>query len=496
MLFGRLRGLHGKKLRDAVTAMAESLGFPDKRKSLAGTLSGGQKRRLCVGLSMVGGNGVVYLDEPTAGLDPVSRRQLWELVQRNREGRAILLTTHFMDEADVLGDRIAIVKEGRLRALGTSKFLKNRFGLGYLLRMSLRGDVNVDAKAINDFVKHWIPECNIASHAGTELSLRLPRDAVNVFAEVFEKLEARSKDLGILSYGIETTTLEEVFMRIVNEDNEQLVADHDAANRMLSATAEERDKNREELEKRDEKRNPLRQDEIAALLTKGDNSSTSVCAGSIFAQIMVMLNKRFFQFVRSRGQWAMGVAVPVAIAILASLLLSTMPNQLIGSNNSAGFATVSNQYPTFVAGPSEQSTLTLMTNAFGSNVNPQYVGGNYSALYNIIDDIASAGVGETSLDGVVYDSLTNFTVMYNASYPMNFPGLVQGMLNSAVSDATGNMLVIDQIYDSLPYNKLNSQLNTGFFFAMLVSLVAGSFGAGLSIVVSGERVTLVKHQQL
>jgi ABC-type multidrug transport system ATPase subunit len=82
MLFGRLRGLHGTKLREAVAEMAESLGFPEKRKSLAGTLSGGQKRRLCVGLSMVGGNRVVYLDEPTAGLDPVSRRQLWELVQK------------------------------------------------------------------------------------------------------------------------------------------------------------------------------------------------------------------------------------------------------------------------------------------------------------------------------------------------------------------------------------------------------------------------------
>ena len=63
------------------------------KQALAGTLSGGQKRRLCVGLSMVGGNSVVYLDEPTAGLDPVSRRQLWELVERNRKGRAILLTT-------------------------------------------------------------------------------------------------------------------------------------------------------------------------------------------------------------------------------------------------------------------------------------------------------------------------------------------------------------------------------------------------------------------
>jgi ATP-binding cassette subfamily A (ABC1) protein 3 len=85
-LFGSLRGVFGAKLRDEVDAMVESLGFPEKRKSMAGTLSGGQKRRLCVGISMVGGNSVVYLDEPTAGLDPVSRRQLWELVQKNRAG--------------------------------------------------------------------------------------------------------------------------------------------------------------------------------------------------------------------------------------------------------------------------------------------------------------------------------------------------------------------------------------------------------------------------
>jgi ATP-binding cassette subfamily A (ABC1) protein 3 len=90
-LFGSLRGVFGAKLLADVDKMVEDLGFPEKRKSLAGTLSGGQKRRLCVGISMVGGNSVVYLDEPTAGLDPVSRRHLWELIEKNREGEAFVL---------------------------------------------------------------------------------------------------------------------------------------------------------------------------------------------------------------------------------------------------------------------------------------------------------------------------------------------------------------------------------------------------------------------
>jgi ATP-binding cassette subfamily A (ABC1) protein 3 len=256
-LFGSLRGMFGDKLREDVNKMLEDLGFPEKRKSLAGTLSGGQKRRLCVGISMVGGNSVVYLDEPTAGLDPVSRRQLWELVEKNRAGRAILLTTHFMDEADVLGDRIAIVKEGSLCALDTSQSLKQQFGQDYLLKMSLMG--TADVSCIVARMADFVPAASIASNAGTELSLRLPKEAVGQFPAMFERLESESKSLGVLSYGIETTTLEEVFMRIVNEDTEQLLTNHEEAKRLLTASISNREENSKRLQARDEGRHPLKQ---------------------------------------------------------------------------------------------------------------------------------------------------------------------------------------------------------------------------------------------
>jgi ATP-binding cassette, subfamily A (ABC1), member 3 len=198
-----------------VDRMIESLSFPEKTHSAAGTLSGGQRRRLCVGISMVGGNSVVYLDEPTAGLDPVSRRHLWELVQQNRVGRAILLTTHFMDEADVLGDRIAIVKEGRLRAIGSSRYLK---------------------KQIQDCIQEFVPEASFISSAGTEfVAMRLPKEAVTIFPSLFEHIDSHQHALSVVN-GIETTTLEEVFMRIVNEDTEALLANHHEANRFLGAS--------------------------------------------------------------------------------------------------------------------------------------------------------------------------------------------------------------------------------------------------------------------
>jgi ATP-binding cassette subfamily A (ABC1) protein 3 len=110
-----------------------------------------------------------------------------------------------MDEADVLGDRIAIVKDGRLRALGTSKYLKQRFGLGYQLKMSLTESATVTR--IVERVQSFVPSASVASNSGTELSLRLPKEAVSQFPAMFERLESESKSLGVLSYGIETTTL-------------------------------------------------------------------------------------------------------------------------------------------------------------------------------------------------------------------------------------------------------------------------------------------------
>lgn len=87
------------------------VGLVEKANAKASTLSGGQKRKLSVGIALIGNSKVVVLDEPTSGMDPYSRRSTWNIIQRNKKGRVILLTTHFMDEADILGDRIAIMAE-------------------------------------------------------------------------------------------------------------------------------------------------------------------------------------------------------------------------------------------------------------------------------------------------------------------------------------------------------------------------------------------------
>jgi ABC-2 type transport system ATP-binding protein len=111
-----------------------------KRSSWVGKLSGGQKQRLAIGCALVGQPDVLFLDEPTTGLDPQSRRQLWTLLESfRRSGGTILLTTHYMDEAEILCDRIAIVDQGRVIALGTPRALIASLGAAHVIEFALDG---------------------------------------------------------------------------------------------------------------------------------------------------------------------------------------------------------------------------------------------------------------------------------------------------------------------------------------------------------------------
>src|SRR5215218_2126051 len=115
----------------------------EKRRARVGALSGGQKQRLALACALVGDPELLFLDEPTTGLDPQSRRQLWELIEALRAGgRTILLTTHYMDEAERLCDRVAIVDHGRVIALGTPRELISGLGAEHVVEFTVAGDVN------------------------------------------------------------------------------------------------------------------------------------------------------------------------------------------------------------------------------------------------------------------------------------------------------------------------------------------------------------------
>ena len=134
-LFAAIKGVPPARTAAEGAEALALVGLSDKASTRVSALSGGMKRKLSVCLAFLGGSKVVFLDEPTSGVDPYSRRSMWTVLQNARAGRVIVLTTHFMDEAEILGDRIAIMAQGGVRCSGTPLFLKEAYRSGYTLTL-------------------------------------------------------------------------------------------------------------------------------------------------------------------------------------------------------------------------------------------------------------------------------------------------------------------------------------------------------------------------
>lgn len=210
--FSKLKGLNKKEIDCEIDKYINVLELVPKAKARAKTLSGGMKRKLSVCVALCGNSKVVILDEPTAGMDPAARRALWDLLQIEKKNRTMLLSTHFMDEADLLGDRIAIMAGGTLQCCGSSFFLKKRYGTGYHLTMEKSPECNV--MKVTELLRKHIPAIQVQSSVGSELTYLLAEDQLSIFEPMLKDLEENTTALGILNYGISLTTMEEVFMKV------------------------------------------------------------------------------------------------------------------------------------------------------------------------------------------------------------------------------------------------------------------------------------------
>lgn len=193
-----------------------------KKKQQARNLSGGQKRKLCVAIAFIGGSKIILLDEPTSGMDTYARRFLWETIKKYKEDRLIILTTHNMDEADYLGDRIGIMSDGKMVTCGSSLYLKKKFGVGYDLTIVKKPESTPEISAnIKETVLRFVPSSKIISNVGTEMKFRLPQDDSPKFPDLYFYLENHKDELYIENYGTGITTLEEVFLNVAANKNDE-----------------------------------------------------------------------------------------------------------------------------------------------------------------------------------------------------------------------------------------------------------------------------------
>ncbi|KAM3848199.1 ABC-type organic anion transporter ABCA8-like [Vipera latastei] len=214
--FAKIKGIPCNAVEKEVEKLLTLLDIKDIQNTQANHLSGGQKRKLSLGITFLGEPQVLLLDEPTAGLDPYSRHQVWSLLNERKADRVILFTTQFMDEADILSDRKAIISHGRLQCVGSSLFLKKKWGIGYHLRMHTNEFCNFER--ITSLVKHHIPAAKKSGQRENELSYTLPLQNVDKFSDLFCDMDHQT-DLGLINYGVTMTTLEDVFLKLEGNEN-------------------------------------------------------------------------------------------------------------------------------------------------------------------------------------------------------------------------------------------------------------------------------------
>jgi len=212
---GRMYGLSRRTARRRGESLLEQLGLSGKRKARASTLSGGMKRRLNLILAIVHEPEIVILDEPEAGLDPQSRVLVREFIRSLARTHTVVLTTHNMDEAERLSDRVAIIDRGRLLLVDTPAALKHHVGEGDIVEIHLASGIQVAPSAVEDALSA-LP--SVAGHVtvGDRRLVVRALDAVNALSEILDALRKAGMKAGEVR--IRQNTLEDVFISLTGRE--------------------------------------------------------------------------------------------------------------------------------------------------------------------------------------------------------------------------------------------------------------------------------------
>ncbi|XP_053200580.1 retinal-specific phospholipid-transporting ATPase ABCA4-like [Panonychus citri] len=204
----------------------ERVDLTESENTLVSALSGGMKRRIQLALALSMKSEILILDEPTSGIDPESRRQIWNLLLKLRKDYTILLTTHHMEEADALGDRIIIMSSGKIKCSGSSMFLKKQFGAGYSIRIAKDAWVYKPSE-LGALITKYFEEATVTNETNLEIIYHLNdksnQESMTSLANLCDDLDNNPTSFGITSYGVSVTTLEDVFIKVAEDEADKTI---------------------------------------------------------------------------------------------------------------------------------------------------------------------------------------------------------------------------------------------------------------------------------
>ncbi|KAK3091888.1 hypothetical protein FSP39_023469 [Pinctada imbricata] len=507
--FGKLKGCTSENIDREVEEMLQAIRLENKRNAQSHTLSGGMKRKLSVGIALIAGSKIVILDEPSSGLDPDARRQIWTVLQQSREGRTMLLTTHFMEEADLLGDRIAIMADRVVKCCGSSLFLKNKYGAGYHLTIVKENNCNVDK--VTSVVQKYVHEAELESNIGYELSYILPRESSAQFEPLFDDLQNNRQTYGISSLGASVTTMEEVFLR-VGESSDQMM--------------------REKLQ------NKHRPSDGVALdlninngpvlpengLDINDAVEYSENIGLFMEQFYAMFVKRALHTFRNKLISLTQLIIPLFFTVMALIVVKTFPGP---SDSPALKLTTSgfgDNFITYSEKGSNLSNLSMELRSLGNFYAAQFTIDSEKALFvnnqsgfqnnpdlqNFLFNKGKQGIGEYDLHYLVgaefdYNSTTKkmkskafFNNQAYHSSPISMAALANGVFKYLTNNSRYTLTAINHPLPRTDKQKIEDETEgstTGFTISFNFIFGMSFLSSSFVLFLIKERVTKAKHIQ-
>jgi len=227
IFYVRIRGIPEKYTKRVCKWALQRVGLEVFTDSIAGDFSGGNKRKLSTAIALVGNPSVIFLDEPTSGMDAKARRLLWnDISSLIKENRIVVLTSHNMEECEALCTRLVIMVNGKFKCLGSPQHLKSKFGSGYKISLRLMNE-NRQQNLLN-FIKTQFSIDHITSTVNNkrlyEFTVPFKQTKLSI---LFELMEENRRNLDLHDYSITQTSLDQVFVNFANQQNDDEIKNVD-----------------------------------------------------------------------------------------------------------------------------------------------------------------------------------------------------------------------------------------------------------------------------
>ncbi|XP_075850818.1 ATP-binding cassette sub-family A member 10 isoform X4 [Microcebus murinus] len=413
-LFAKIKGIQPKEVEQEVKRIIMELDMQNIQDVIAEKLSGGQKRKLTFGIAILGDPQVLLLDEPTAGLDPFSRHRVWNLLKERKMDRVILVSTQFIDEADILADRKVFLFNGKLKCAGSSLFLKRKWGIGY--NLSLHRNGMCDTERITSLIKQHIPDAKLTAESEEKLVYSLPLERTNKFPDLYSDLD-KCSDQGIMNYGVSMTTLKEVFLNLEGK-----------------STIDEPDFGIGKQEKINVTRDTGNESEVQQALCSFPEMRKAVRNGTLWRRQVCAIARLRFLKLRHEKKTFLSLSLILGVAFIISIIENVMYG--VGHHTLRCGLSPSMYFLSLEQLPKPSLTSLLIINNTGSNIEDLVRSLKHQDIVLEIDDFSNRnGSDDPSYNGAIIVSGDqkdySFSVACNTKKMNCFPVLM-GIVSNAL----------------------------------------------------------------